>query len=316
MVPMAAVVERLPLVVRSLARTNGKKVRVVLDVANTELDKTVAERLFPALVHLVRNAVDHGIESPSDRVKAGKSEEAILRLEGSTRDRLVELRIRDDGRGVDRAAVAARTGKPVPTTDAELLELLCRPGLTTRSEADTTSGRGLGMDIVRRIVHKLGGELTLETSAGQGSTFVVRVPLTVAIVDAFTVRTGGERFAVPVPIVEEIIELASERVTAPSGALGSSSQRLLARRGETVPLFDLAEALSLPRRESAPQALVIRGAGGDLVAYAVDRVLGQQEIVVRPLVDPLVMSGAISGATDLGDGRITVVLDLINLRAA
>jgi two-component system chemotaxis sensor kinase CheA len=132
----------------------------------------------------------------------------------------------------------------------------------------------------------------------------------VAIVEAFTVRSGGERFAVPVPIVEEIVELASERV------VHGPSQRLLARRGETVPLFDLAKALALPNPTPAPQALVVRGAGGELVAYAVDRVLGQQEIVVRPLVDPLVASAAISGSTDLGDGRVTVVLDLLALRAA
>lgn len=310
MVPMTAVVERLPLVVRGLARTNRKKVRVLVDVASAELDKTVAERLFPALVHLVRNCIDHGVELPADRVKAGKSEEAVLRLEGTTRDRMVELRISDDGRGVDRAAVAARAGKPVPATDAELLDLLCRPGLSTRAEADTTSGRGLGMDIVRKVVQRLGGELTLETTAGQGTTFRVRVPLTVAIVDAFTVRSGGERFAVPVPIVEEIVELASERV------VNGPSARLLARRGETVPLFNLAQALSLPNRSEPPQALVVRGSGGELVAYAVDRVLGQQEIVVRPLTDTLVASGAISGSTDLGDGRVTVVLDLLALRAA
>lgn len=316
MVPMSAVVERLPLVVRGLARTSDnsreatKKVRVELSVGTAELDKTVAERLFPALVHLVRNAVDHGIESPAERVRAGKSETAVLRLDGSTRDRFVVLRISDDGRGVDRAAVAARAGKAIPASDAELLELLCRPGLSTRIEADTTSGRGLGMDIVRNVVHRLGGELTLETAPGQGTTFVVRVPLTVAIVDAFTVRSGGERFAVPVPIVEEIVELVSERVVR------GPSQRLLARRGETVPLFDLAEALSLPHQSQPPQALVVRGARGELVAYAVDRVLGQQEIVVRPLVDPLVASGAVSGSTDLGDGRVTVVLDLLALRAA
>lgn len=310
MVPMTQVVERLPLVVRGIARTSGKKVHVEVEVGTAELDKTVAERLFPALVHLVRNAVDHGIESPEARVKAGKPERALLRLEGRTRDRFVELRIHDDGGGIDRELVARKANRPVPATDSDLLDLICRAGLSTRAEADTTSGRGLGMNIVRKVVQRLGGELTLHTTAGHGTTFVLRVPLTVAIVDAFTVRSGGERFAVPVPIVEEIIELASERVTH------GPSTRLLARRGETIPLFDLAEALSLPNRTGTPQALVVRAASGELVAYAVDRVLGQQEIVVRPLVDPLVASKAISGSTDLGDGHVTVVLDLLALRAA
>lgn len=319
MIPLAAILERIPLVVRGLGRASGKQVRVELDVGTAELDKTVAERLFPALVHLARNAVDHGIESPAERLAAGKPETATVTIRSTTLDRNVEIRLSDDGRGVDRAAVAASARASVPTSNAALLDLLCRTGLSTRTEIDTTSGRGLGMDIVRTIVvHRLGGELTLETEPGVGTTFVLRVPLTVAIVDAFTVRCGGERFAVPVPIVEEIVELAEERVV-----IGPSSQRvrgtrrgatrLLARRGLTVPVFDLAEALDLPGRTSAPHGLLVRRGAGELVAYAVERVLGQQEIVVRPLVDPLVASSAISGSTDLGDGRATVVLDLLAL---
>jgi two-component system chemotaxis sensor kinase CheA len=266
----------------------------------------------------VRNAVDHGIESPEERVAAGKSEIATVRVQSTTVDRNVEIRLSDDGRGVDRAAVAASASAPIPTNDAALLDLLCRPGMSTRAEADTTSGRGLGMDIVRKIVvHKLGGELTLETRPGLGTTFALRVPLTVAIVEAFTVRCGGERFAVPVPIVEEIVELAEARIVSspgPAQATGRrASPKLLARRGNTIPIFDLAEALELPGHTASPHGLLVRRGAGELIGYAVERVLGQQEIVVRPLVDPLVSSAAISGSTDLGDGRATVVLDLLAL---
>ena len=323
MVPMSAVLERLPLVVRGLDRASGKQVRVDLDVGSAELDKTVAERLFPALVHLVRNAVDHGIERPEERAAAGKSEVATLTIRSTMLDRTVEIRVSDDGRGVDRAAVAASAGQPPPTTDAALLDLLCKTGLSTRAEVDTTSGRGLGMDIVRKIVvHRLGGELTLETQPGAGTAFVLRVPLTVAIVDAFVVRCGGERFAVPVPVIDEIVELAEERLVAgprpprtppAQGSHGEpAAPRLLARRGRTVPVLDLARVLALPTTAS-PHGLVVRRGADELAAWAVERVLGQQEIVVRPLVDPLVASPAVAGSTDLGDGRATLVLDLLAL---
>ena len=312
MVPLAVALDRLPFVVRGLRRATGKDVQLVLDVGNGELDKTVAERLFPALIHLVRNAVDHGIETAAARVAAGKSPDGTIRMTSRSLDRNVEIRIADDGDGVDRARVAGKAGAPVPVTDDELLELLCRPGLSTRSEVDTTSGRGLGMDIVRKTVERLGGELVLETVPGRGTTFIVRVPLTVAIVDAFTVRCRGDRFAVPVAAVEEIIELG--RLVPPTHPGGP---RLLARRGETVPVVDLGDALTLPKvaGSTAPHALLVRPNRGEILGYAVERVLGQQEIVVRPLVDPLVASPAISGSTDLGDGRATIVLDLLGLSA-
>jgi two-component system, chemotaxis family, sensor kinase CheA len=337
MVPMTMVLERLPLVVRGLGRASAKALRVELDVGAAELDKTVAERLFPALVHVVRNAVDHGIELPDERTRLGKSPTATIRVSSTTHDRFVEVRISDDGRGIDRRRVAARAGlsptAPLPS-DSELLDLVCRPGLSTKTEVDTVSGRGLGMDIVRKtVVHGLGGSLAVSSVEGQGTAFTLTVPLTVAIVDAFTVRCEGERFAIPVSIVEEIIDLTSERIVRPQ-ADNPQAARLLARRGETVPLFDLAPSLDVkeidPVADAADDAeqpvvegrgrhaLVIRrGQGGSLVAYGVDRILGQQEIVVRPLVDPLVTSSAaVSGTTDLGDGRATIVLDLIALSFA
>lgn len=310
MVPIASALDRLPFVVRGLRQATGKHVHLALDLGNAELDKTVGERLFPALVHLVRNAVDHGIETPAERTAVGKSPDGTIRITSSAFDRNVELRISDDGRGVDRASVARKAEAPVPATDEELLDLLCRAGLSTRQAIDTTSGRGMGMDIARRTVERLGGELLLETTPGYGTTFVIRVPLTVAIVDAFTVLCRGEHFAVPVPVVEEIVELG--RLVPATRAGGP---RLLARRGETVPVVDLGDALGLAPAIPAPLALLVRPARGEIMGYGVDRVLGQQEIVVRPLADPLVASAAISGSTDLGDGRATIVLDLVGLAA-
>ncbi len=322
MIPISTVLDRLPLVIRGLGRTTGKQVRLSLEGGGAELDKTVAERIFPALVHILRNAVDHGIETPEERVRSGKPEHATITVTSSSRNnRQIEIRIEDDGRGVDRARVAAKAGRDA-TDDTTLLELLCRPGLSTRDQVDTTSGRGVGMDIVRKIVvDGLGGELMLETTPGLGTVFVLRVPLTIAIVDAFMLRCGGQRFVVPVPVVEEIIDLDPARLVR-GPRVGGRETRFFARRNETVPVIDLAHALGLVHPHAAhveasaveaTQALVVRRGHDEPVAFAIERVLGQQETVVRPLVDPLVVVTGVSGSTDLGDGRATLVLDLIGL---
>jgi two-component system chemotaxis sensor kinase CheA len=322
MIPISTVLDRLPLVIRGLGRTTGKQVRLSLEGGGAELDKTVAERIFPALVHILRNAVDHGIETPEERVRLGKPEHATITVTSSSRNnRQIEIRIEDDGRGVDRARVAAKAGRDAPD-DTTLLELMCRPGLSTRDHVDTTSGRGVGMDIVRKIVvDGLGGELMLETKPGAGTAFVIRVPLTIAIVDAFMLRCGGQRFVVPVPVVEEIIDLDPARMVR-GPRVGGRETRFFARRDETVPVIDLARALGLvdshaPYVEAGvvepAQALVVRRGHDEPVAFAIERVLGQQETVVRPLVDPLVVVTGVSGSTDLGDGRATLVLDLIGL---
>jgi two-component system chemotaxis sensor kinase CheA len=206
----------------------------------------------------------------------------------------------------------------VPTTDAELLDLLCRPGLSTREEVTTTSGRGMGMDIVRRVVvDQLGGELRLSTRPGIGTSFSLHVPLTIAIVDAFTTQCGSERFVVPVSMVEEIVEIDESRVVSASlGRVGGGPATQLGmfeRRGEAVPLVNLAALLRIPHDATvARKALVVRR-NGQPIAFVLDRVLGQQEAVVRPLLDPLVNVPGVSGATDLGDGRPTLVLDLVAL---
>lgn len=317
MVRVGDVLERLPLLVRGLRRTMGKQVRLEMDVGDAELDKSVADRLQPALVHLVRNAVDHGLERPAERRAAGKAEEGVLRLTCHARSNgRLELTVSDDGQGVEAAAVAARAGAPVPTTPEELLELLCRPGLSTRTAADTTSGRGMGMDIVKRvIVEQLGGELRLETEPGKGTAFSLCVPLTITIVDAFVFECAALRYAVPVSAVEEIIEVDAARLVHPPGRTGGTA--MLERRGQAVPVLALERLLrrDAGREGPGPKAFVVRQRGMPL-AIAVDRLLGQQEIVLRPLEDPLVRVPGVAGATDLGDGQPTLVLDLPALSAA
>ncbi len=325
MVSVAELLERIPLLVRGLSRATGKDVRLVLATGDAELDKAVAERIFPAIVHLVRNAVDHAIESPAERRAAGKPDTGLLTVACHDRsDNQLELTVGDDGRGIDAAAVAQRAGAPVPDSDAALLDLLARPGLSTKTTVTTTSGRGVGMDVVRRIaVDELRGELSMRTTPGRGTTFALRIPLSITIVDAFSFLCGGQTFVVPVAMIEEVQELDPGRtVRGPDRRRvprGEGDRRrvprateMLARRGEAVPVVRLHELLGLEASEVAARqkAIVVRREGAPL-AFAVDRMLGQQEIVMRPIVDRLVAVQGISGTTDLGDGRPTLVLDLL-----
>jgi len=315
LVSVAELLERVPLIVRGLARTAQKLVRVEIDTGKAELDKAVAERVFPAIVHLVRNAVDHAIEPIEERRAAGKPIEGTVRVTCFERENSgLELSISDDGRGVDRAAVAAKAGRPVPESDKALLALLVSPGFSTLDAATTTSGRGMGLDIVKRAtVDDLGGELSLFTRPGAGTTFTLRVPLSITIVDAFSLTCGPHRFVVPVSVVDELIEIDPARLVrgpAPARACTAAPAFMLEHRGAAVPLLPLEAVLGLaPTHEPGRRAILVRR-DAEVVAFAVDRLLGQHEVVVRPLGDPLVKVVGISGSTDLGDGVPTLVLDL------
>jgi two-component system chemotaxis sensor kinase CheA len=326
MVSVAELLERVPLIVRGLSRATGKAARLEVATRHAELDKAVAERIFPAIVHLVRNAVDHALETPEERRAAGKSEVGLVSVACFERsNNQLELTVSDDGRGVDAAAVAARAGAPVPTTPEALLDLLARPGLSTKAEVTTTSGRGVGMDVVKRIaVDELRGELSLATVPGKGTTFTLHIPLSITIVDAFSFVCGGETFVVPVSTVEEIREIdLSKTVRGPDrrrSSRGEPDRRraprasdMIERRGQAVPVLALDDLLGLPVSEGSMKKAIIVRRNGEPFAFTVDRMLGQQEVVVRPLEDALVRVTGVSGTTDLGDGRPTLVLDLAAL---
>lgn len=352
LVPVRELLERVPLIVRGMNRSTGKQVRLQIEAGAAELDKSVAERVFPAIIHLVRNAVDHAIELPAERASLGKHEQGLVTVscfQHSSSE--LELRVTDDGRGIDAAAVAARAGRPVPRSDEELLELITLPGFSTVEQATSSSGRGMGMDIVRAAVTGLGGSLALRTTPRAGSVFSVRIPLSISIVDAFAFACGEQAFVAPVSMVDEIIEVDPASVVSPPappsaaqpgglypaavqpealqpealppgatppGALRPGAPRpaplkMVERRGRSMPLISLAGLFAIPPVPGAAQkALIVRQAESSF-AFAVDRMLGQQEIVVRPIEDPLVKVVGVAGSTDLGDGKPTLVLDLVGL---
>lgn len=316
MVKVSELLERAPLIVRGLARASNKPVQLHLETGDAELDKTVADRLFPAVVHLLRNAVDHAIESGPERKAAGKTEEGHIRISCVERaGNMLELSITDDGSGIDAAKVAKRARAPVPATESELLDLICRPGLSTLDAATHTSGRGYGMDIVKRVtVDELGGALSLVTKPGTGTTFRLEVPLSITIVEAFSFVSGTQTFVVPVSVVEELTELDPKNViTGPERKHGTQTVRLMRHREANIPLVTLDALFGAPARDiERPKVIVVRNKT-ELIGIQVDRMLGQQEIVLRPITDPLVTVKGISGSTDLGDGRPTLVLDLPGL---
>jgi two-component system chemotaxis sensor kinase CheA len=312
MVSVSEVLARAPLLVRGLTRSSNKLAQLSIDAGQSELDKSVADRLFPAVVHLLRNAVDHAIESPEERRRKGKPEEGKLRVHCAERSgNQLALEVSDDGRGIDRESVARRAGLPVPTDDAELLALVVRPGLSTLDQATHLSGRGLGMDIVKRIVvDELGGKLQLWTAPDQGTRFTLLVPLSVTVLEAFSFSCAERTFVIPVSAVEALAEIEPEHVTpAPNPGAQASYARLLAHRGASVPLFRLSALLGMPEQAGARAKAILVRREDELFAFEVDRMLGQQEIVVRPLRDPLVTVEGVTGSTDLGDGRPTLVLD-------
>jgi two-component system chemotaxis sensor kinase CheA len=316
MVPVEELLNRAPLLVRGLSKASHKIIRLSIDAGQSELDKAVADRLFGAVVHLLRNAVDHAIELPEERRRAGKPAEGHLQVACFDRaDSRLELTVADDGRGVDRREIANRAGCAVPRDDAELLDLMTRPGLSTMDKATHTSGRGMGMDIVKRIVvDELGGEMRLRTTPGAGAVFTLIVPLSIAVVDVFSFTCSDRKFVVPVSAVDELLEVDPEHVSdSPDPHRHAVAVKILRHRGAAVPLFPLSSLLGLAAKSiDRPKAILVKR-NAENFAFQVDTMLGQQDVVVRPLIDPLVQAEGVAGSTDLGDGHATLVLDLLGL---
>jgi two-component system, chemotaxis family, sensor kinase CheA len=309
LVPVGEIFRRMPFVVRDLARETGKRVRMELQGQNTEIDKFLIERMMDPVLHLVRNAVSHGIETVAERLAAGKRPEGTIVLTAATVGGIVRIDIADDGRGIDTDAVMARAreaGLPLPHGAADaatVLSLICAPGFSTRDESDRGSGRGVGMSVVQAAVDALSGTLRLETEKGTGTRFVLELPVTLAITDALIAKVGSETFAVPQGSIREVVEVAV------GALLQVECNEVMSYRGAALPIVRLSRLFGLPDATSDRLHLFVVGAGGAAIGIAVDRIVGQREIVVRTIADPLVRVDGVSGATDLGDGHVVLILD-------
>lgn len=317
MVPFSSIAERFPRLVRDLSHKQGKEVSFRIEGKNIELDRGVLEEIADPLVHILRNAVDHGMELPDDRVSAGKPYCGEIVL-GLTRDREhVEIVVEDDGRGMDPESLKSRavekgiitSEQAASMTHQESAMLICYPGFSTAEVVSDVSGRGVGMDVVRNAVHSMGGVLSIHSDAGLGSRFVLRLPITVSIIQILMVRSGAIEVAFPVNIVIRTLELSREDIITDAG------RKVVDLDGELVPVRSLNRLLDQPIVSSAGGVVpaVVCEVDEKLVAFVADHLIGQQEIFIRPLSSPLSHLRGISGATITGDGKIVFIIDAASL---
>ncbi|HUO52021.1 MAG TPA: chemotaxis protein CheA [Gemmatimonadaceae bacterium] len=314
MVPVAQVFDRFPRMVRDAARSLGKEVDFIVEGQESELDRSMLDEIGDPVVHLLRNAVDHGIELPAERERAGKPRAGRLVL-SIARDRgAVTIQVSDDGRGVDRRKVLEKARElglvergATRLTDDELVRLIARPGFTTAERVTSLSGRGVGIDVVSTRVRALGGSVDIRSAEGQGTTVTARLPLTLAIVRAMLARAAGETYAVPMTHVTETVELEAAAVQTVRG------REAIVLRDDVLPLVRLRERVGLPGSAAARQQVVLVSLGERRAALVVDELAGQQDIVVKQF-DP-VRGGLplFSGATILPDGAPGLILDVGSL---
>jgi two-component system chemotaxis sensor kinase CheA len=314
MVQIGEIFERMTFVVRDLARESDKKIIVQFSGGETEIDKFLVERMMGPFMHLVRNAVSHGLETVAQREAQGKRSEGLLSLSATTAGERIVIRIADDGRGIDRNRVLSQAKASgladgdAEISDSALLDLICSPGFSTREEADRQSGRGVGLDVVKKAIEELGGRISLATRVGEGTAFTIELPLTLAIAEAFIVTVNGQRFAVPQSSVREVLEVESAATKV------LENNEIISYRGRVLPLLRLARIFEMNYQREARFHVLVLGEGTNAVGLAVDRILGQREIVVRAIKDPLAQSRGIAGATELGDQRVVLILDTTALR--
>jgi two-component system chemotaxis sensor kinase CheA len=318
MIPIKTLFGRFPRLVRDLTASIGKQAVLETDGEETELDKTVIEKIGDPLTHLVRNAVDHGLETPEDRVRAGKPERGIVRLEAYQQGGSIYIEVADDGKGLDRDRIVAKAvqngliGADQVLTDEEAFGLVFRPGLSTAEKITEVSGRGVGMDVVKRNVEALGGSISIQSERGRGTTFRIKLPLTLAIMDGQTLCVGDQVYLLPLTAIVESIR-------PPRGTLSKVLGRgeTVTVRGQVVPVIRLHELFGVPPRteELADALVVIVEHEGRLAAIGVDDLLGQQQVVIKSLEQNFEKVEGVAGATILGDGRVALILDVPGLVA-
>jgi two-component system chemotaxis sensor kinase CheA len=310
MVPVDELFSRFPRVVRDLADRSGKEIELRIVGQDTRLDRTIVERLSDPMIHLIRNAVDHALESPAERLEKGKGRFGRITLWAGHEGDRVAIRVEDDGRGLDRERIVRKgiaLGR-IPTgtalDDPRVVNLIFEPGFSTRDAVSELSGRGVGLDVVRDAVRGLRGSVAVESAPGKGTSFIFRLPLTLALIDGLLVETGGGKFVVPLAQVEECFPLNGARSALAEG------RACVAVRGELVPMVCLRNLFRANGPLPLRQELLLTRHAGQRVGVAVDRLLGRVQAVIQSLGEGLHSLNRFSGATILGDGSVSLILDL------
>jgi two-component system chemotaxis sensor kinase CheA len=313
MLPIGTTFGRFKRLIHDLSQELGKEIEMTTEGAETELDKTVIERLNDPLVHLIRNCIDHGIESPEERESAGKPRVGSIDLSAVHSGAQVIIRISDDGRGLDREAILSKAierGLALPNAehgDKEVFGFIFQPGFSTAREVTNVSGRGVGMDVARRAIEALRGSIEVTSEKGRGTTVTIRLPLTLAIVEGLLVALGQDSFVLPLTIVEECVELSKYEASQFHG------RNLANIRGEIVPYIRLRREFGIEGEPPPIEQIVVAGINGARIGFVVDKVIGEHQTVIKNLGRLYRSADAVSGATILGDGTVALIVDVAKL---
>ncbi|MBF0107716.1 MAG: chemotaxis protein CheA [Magnetococcales bacterium] len=313
MLPIDTLFGRFNRLVRDLSRELGKEIRLVTEGGDTELDKTVIENLNDPLVHILRNSMDHGIETPDERRRKGKTPTGTIRLSAIHSGASVLIRVEDDGRGIDRQRILAKAierglaPSGAVLSDEEVVNLLFAPGFSTASTVTSVSGRGVGMDVVKKTIEGIRGSVEIVDRKDQGITIDIRLPLTLAIIDGFLVQSGGDQFVLPLSTVKECVKLTRKEIADNHG------RQIINIRNEVVPYIRLRDVFHLDGGPLSQEQVVITEVDRDRVGMVVDRVIGQSQVVIKSLGDLFSNVAEFSGATILGDGRVVPILDVARI---
>lgn len=319
--PVKTVFSKLPRLVRELSAQTGKKVNLVMTGETTEIDKTVIEQLSDPLTHMIRNAVDHGIETPEDRAAVGKPAEGTIHVSAEHRGGRIVIEIRDDGKGVDRDRVLKKAidkGLVAPNavlSDEDVDNLILLPGFSTAEQISNISGRGVGMDVVVRNIQNLGGSVLIRSTAGQGSCFSMSLPLTLAVLDGMIVRAGDQSYVLPLAVIVESLRPLETDIHPMAG---DDNCMVMGIRGEYVPLVFLHRVFNIPSAVPEPWnglVVIVETEGGGNMGIVVDEILGQQQVVIKSLEENFHRIEGIAAATILGSGRVALILDVVGLKA-
>jgi two-component system chemotaxis sensor kinase CheA len=315
MVPVGTVFSRYPRLVRDFCRKTGKKIELVIKGEETELDKTVIEMIGDPLTHIIRNSVDHGIESPENRIASGKPEAGTITLDAYHEGNHIAITVTDNGAGLNldkiykKALEKGLVGEKEEMSEKDIANLIFLPGFSTADQVTDISGRGVGMDVVKKALNNLGGLIDIKTKKGEGTSFIIRLPLTLAIIQALLVEVGQEVYAVPLSSVMETLLVKQGDIKTVGGL------PMVQLRGNTLPLISLKQKFDLLESDEQKEEVfvVVVGLGDKAIGLIVDELQGQQEIVIKTLGDYLNGLPGIAGATILGDGKVTLILDIGSL---